>query len=263
MKRVACVVVLHDGAVLGVSRKDAPGDYVLPGGEHNEALGEDLAETAARELKKKTGLTADPRTFVQLLRGVEPGGETQITTFLARSYQGTMGSTELCMVCWVGWPALLRGAFGQYSARVRAALVDIDPDSWVDHYGSGSLRRAREEGMRWREMYLAERTALEFGYGFQPVPSSRVAFGDALACGDDPGTTETCWWARALRFRAERSGQVWGVDVVHVRISDGDGGASAGIGIRITLPAHPPWLPSDRKIVALTVGKDGRTVNPC
>jgi hypothetical protein len=120
-----------------------------------------------------------------------------------------------------------------------------------------------EEGMRWREMYLGERIALEFGYGFEAVPASRCQLGDALATSDDPSTTETCWWARALRYRAHRDGRADVVRVVHARISDSDGGAQESIALHLTPNPWPSWLPRDRRILALTVQKDGRMVNPC
>ena len=166
-------------------------------------------------------------------------------------------------MCWVGWPALLTGPFGAYNQMVREALTTERPEHWIAVHGSGSLRRAVEEGLRWREMYLGERVALEFGYGFEAVPSSRCQIGDALASSDDAATTETCWWARALRYRAQRCHRKDAIKVVHARVSDGDGGAEEGIAIQITPSPWPSWLPRDRKLVALTVGKDGRTVNPC
>lgn len=258
----ACIVVERDGAILGVSRKDKPGAFGLPGGKVE--LGEPPAHAAARELLEETGLRVDPASLVLVLQTEELGTGSLVATFWAPDPGGPVcaGPGE-GLVCWVGWPTVLSGPFGAYNRMVREALVQERPEHWIATYGSGSLRRAVEEGLRWREMYLGERVALEFGYGFEPVQASRCQIGDALASSDDPGTTETCWWARALRYRARRDGRYDVVRVVHARVSGADGDAQESVAIHLTPSPWPSWLPRDRRLLALTVGKDGRTVNPC
>jgi len=77
---------------------------------------------------------------------------------------------------------------------------DMPLAKWVDERnGSGTLTGAKELGMKWRNLALHERTAWEWGWGFQMVPASRVEFGDAMAEGDCPPLTETIWHSRRLR----------------------------------------------------------------
>lgn len=256
----ACVLIERDGGVLAVSRRNLPGALGLPGGKLEP--GETPAEGAARELAEETGLRVDPARLVLVYTGAE--GAHVVATFLAPDPGGDpVQPTGEGAVVWASWPALVAGPFGAYNAAARAALTESSPCHWIASFGSGSLRRAKEEGMAWREMYLGERAALEFGYGFAPVAASRVTRGRALAEGDSPGTTETCWWARALRWRAARCGRADTFEVIHATIADGDGGSASGLALVCTPSPRPGWLPADRVLVALTVGEDGRTVNPC
>jgi hypothetical protein len=137
---------------------------------------------------------------------------------------------------------------------------EMTTEEWIQQFGSGTLRRAVEENMCWRELYLHERSAFEFGYGFEPISGSRITFGKALASADDPATTETCWWARVLRWRAIRDNRPAKVDVMYITISEEV--TRESIGIVYYPETRPSWLPNDRVLVALTW--DGKqTVNPC
>lgn len=126
---------------------------------------------------------------------------------------------------------------------------------WIQTWGSGSLRRAFEEGMAYHDFYLHERTAMTFGAGFDAYHASRVTIGVPKAFPDCRATTETCWYARALRFR-----QPVGVTVkvVYITIEDCNG-KREGLGIEIipTAETWPEWLPHDMKILAMVA-----TVNP-
>ena len=145
-----------------------------------------------------------------------------------------------------------------------APVIGVSEDvAWTLKHGSGTLRRAIEEGMAYRDLYLQERAALEFGYGFDPVHASRLTTGKALASGDDPGTTETCWWARALRWRAERDGRPAEFRIVHARVVGTEGPPREGVAIVCEPSARPSWLPEGRILVAFTTDAQGRTVNPC
>jgi len=256
----ACVVVERDGGVLAVSRRGLPGALGIPGGKLEP--GESAAEGAAREVQEETGLLVDPSRLTLIYTDVD--GDHTVATFLAQDPGGAIvQASNEGVAMWASWPALISGPFGRYNAAVREALVATSPCHWIEALGSGSLRRAKEEGMAWRDLYLHERAALEFGWGFAPVGASRVTRGKALAEGDSPATTETCWWARALRWRAKRAGREDTFEVIHATLADGDGGTTSGLAIICTPSPRPGWLPADRALVALTVMPDGRTENPC
>lgn len=72
---------------------------------------------------------------------------------------------------------------------------------WIKHNGSGSLRRAQEENLDWFDMYVHERIAFEIATGACVVPSKDIVLNDAKAYPDTPAVTESCWYARVLRYR--------------------------------------------------------------
>lgn len=264
MPDASCVVILRDGAVLAVSRKHDHSQYGLPGGKVER--GESPEATAIRELEEETGYSGSPAQLQLVYFAKEPTSGTLVATYLMDDPGGApcggAGEPAAGVVAWVGWPALTQGPFGAYNAAVREALLDM-PEHWAKRWGSGTLRRAIEEGLAWRELYLEERAAFEIGYGFKVAIRSRLTWGRALAESDSPATTETCWWARALRWRSERDQRAARVEVVHARLDDGEGGISEGIAIRYEPLARPAWLPSDRILVAFTTDCAGRTLNPC
>jgi hypothetical protein len=133
---------------------------------------------------------------------------------------------------------------------------------WVMAYGSGTLRRAIEENMAWRELYLHERTAFEVGYGFIPARASRLALGKPLAEGDDPATTETLWWARVLRWRAARDKRDAAVTVTYAILDGEDNPTAEGIALIYEPVTRLDWLPADRVLLAFTADETG-TRNPC
>src|SRR5436190_23224078 len=75
----------------------------------------------------------------------------------------------------------------------RVALRRMEADEFIERHASGTLRKNKRLGMVWREQYLEERTAYEFGWGFQCLPRSRVTFGDAYTEGDTHAITEAGW----------------------------------------------------------------------
>lgn len=125
---------------------------------------------------------------------------------------------------------------------------------WIQKYGSGTLRRVVEENFAWKELYYEERTAFEFGYGFRPLLASRTSTGQPIAEGDNKAITETCWWARAIRWRL-------GTDtkVVHLTYTN-DAVREEGLGIILSHSA--PWWPKGRICAAFTT-QNGKSVNPC
>ncbi len=262
MSEAACVVILRGGLVLGVTRKGTTNAWGLPAGKVHGL--ESPREAAARELREETGLSVDADQLTYLYERQE--GDLRVVTYLSADPGGDLRPEPESKAGWVTWEQLFAGPFGDYNRRAYEALpaarLLAEAKTWILSWGSGTLRRAVEEDMAWRELYLEERTALEFGYGFHPAQQSRLTLGKALAEGDSPAVTETCWWARALRWRAGRDQRPATVRVVHARLSAAD---EVTEGIAITYEPHmrPAWLPADRTLVAFTTDPAGTSVNPC
>jgi hypothetical protein len=75
--------------------------------------------------------------------------------------------------------------------RVRLRLMSAE--EFIEKHASGTLRKNKSLGMVWKQQYLAERCAYEFGWGFECLPRSRVTFGDAYTEGDCKALTEAGW----------------------------------------------------------------------
>ncbi|MEZ0230176.1 MAG: hypothetical protein ACAI25_16255 [Planctomycetota bacterium] len=75
----------------------------------------------------------------------------------------------------------------------RIALRTMKAEEFIEKHASGTLRKNKRLGMVWREQYLDERTAYEFGWGFECQPRSRVTFGDAFTEPDSKSVTEAGW----------------------------------------------------------------------
>lgn len=118
-KLAACVLILRDGLVLAVSRKNDPNDMGLPGGKA-EPL-EELNVAAARELREETGVSVDPAVLVPVYDAVDSGGY-HTHTFSAEWDQcsGTIGSSEEGRVKWIKPSVLLDGSFSAYNAEMLA-----------------------------------------------------------------------------------------------------------------------------------------------
>ena len=110
LQRSVAVLVFReeDGRVLGVSRKDDPTAFTLPGG-HVEC-GESDAEAAARELKEETGL--DAGSLVPVYEAV--CGDSYCTTFEGE-IAGEVETDEPGVVKWCRPAELAYGPFGSYN----------------------------------------------------------------------------------------------------------------------------------------------------
>lgn len=216
--------------------------------------------SAIRELHEETGLAVQPDDVRHLYTGTVDG-ET-VVTYWAPDPGGQLVSSSEGHATWSSWLALTTGPFGAYNEAVRLAAVSMIPEMWVQEYGSGTLRRAIEEGMVWCDLYHHERAAMEYGFGFELVHRSRLTTGPAVADGDHPPTTETCWHKRALTYRA----QVCGLDrvyrVVWARVDHGDSHVQEGLAIVCECP-RPAWAPKGRVLLAFTTDDAGHPVNPC
>src|SRR4051794_16722101 len=77
--------------------------------------------------------------------------------------------------------------------RRRVAMRQLEADQFIERHASGTLRKNKRLGMAWREQYLEERMAYEFGWGFECQPRSRVTFGDAYTESNCGPVTEAGW----------------------------------------------------------------------
>lgn len=141
--------------------------------------------------------------------------------------------------------------------------------NWIMENGSGSLRRAKEEEMAFFEFYLHERIAFELATAAELLPSSRVLQGKAMAEPDERATTESCWYARVLRYRLKRVNLNVSVKVRYLNVTYSDESVKEGIGLvfeNIEDNEIFNWIPKNRTcfcFVSIWDGKNWDVENPC
>lgn len=120
MNQITAVTILlkdpNTGMYLGVSRKDDPNAFGLPGGKVDP--GETPVEAAVRELHEETGLIGDPNTAHEVFRRPCEGGKDGVEFFVATFVMATSGeinTTETGRVSWITKQTLFDGPFGKYN----------------------------------------------------------------------------------------------------------------------------------------------------
>lgn len=120
MKVAACVFVVNeDGKILGVSRKDDPNKWGLPGGKSEP--NESPEDTAVREAKEETGLDVYDLELI-FIRDV-PGLDDYRTYTFSAQYKkeqkiGSTSEEETGRVRWLTEEELLAGPFAAYNRRL-------------------------------------------------------------------------------------------------------------------------------------------------
>ncbi|HVI41290.1 MAG TPA: NUDIX hydrolase [Anaerovoracaceae bacterium] len=117
MKRAVCILLFNEeGKVLGVSRKDNPDDFGLPGGKVD--LGETEEEAVIRELREETGLE-----ITEITKVFQHSAEREYwTSCWTGKINGTIHTTEKGVVKWVEPEMLIQGCFGEYNKLLFESL---------------------------------------------------------------------------------------------------------------------------------------------
>jgi 8-oxo-dGTP pyrophosphatase MutT (NUDIX family) len=110
-KLSACSLLIKDGKILAVSRKDNHNDFGLIGGKVEE--NETPEQAVLRETTEETGL------HLTNLKEVfsAPCNGSVCTTFMAE-YNGEIKTDEYHIVRWVEWEDLFAGTFGDYNRQL-------------------------------------------------------------------------------------------------------------------------------------------------
>ncbi|ADG60117.1 MutT/NUDIX hydrolase [Acinetobacter phage Acj9] len=117
MKYSACVLIERDGKFLGVSRKDDPNDFGLPGGKMDP--GETISQCAKRECLEETGVVASILDLDDPFVAIE--GEYEVSTFhaiAATEKRTAISAQETGVVKWVTADELINSYFGEYNAAM-------------------------------------------------------------------------------------------------------------------------------------------------
>ena len=134
----------------------------------------------------------------------------------------------------------------------RWKIRSMTADQFIDNHASGTLRKNRRIGMTWKQHYLHERVAFEFGYGFEILPASRIIFGDARSEGDCAAITEAGWFCErhmALSVFPEDHYEVKYIEI------ETDGHRREGIGM-VLRATSAPWIPDGNVVFAIVTEYD-------
>lgn len=135
--------------------------------------------------------------------------------------------------------------------RVQVRMMSAD--DFVERHASGTLRKNKRLGMVWREQYLVERTAYEFGWCFECLPRSRVTFGDAYTEGDVHAVTEAGWhierYLELSTFPEDR------FETKYITVEHKDGSKNEGIGI-IVRETSAGFVPGGHIVFAIVAEFD-------
>lgn len=120
LPKAVTLLLLKDGKVLSVSRKDNPKDLGLPGGKVDS--GETLLQAAARELKEETGV--DAMSVTHVFEAVSSSGEYYSYTFQVMAWEGEPYSVEDGIVAWVD-PEVLIAPSQMFSDYNKALFTHV------------------------------------------------------------------------------------------------------------------------------------------
>lgn len=135
----------------------------------------------------------------------------------------------------------------------RLAIREMSAEDFIDNHGSGTLRKNKRIGMVWRDQYLAERTAYEFGWEFECLPRSRVTFGDAYTEGDCHSVTEAGWHCERYMTMAIFPEDYFEVKYISVEYADGTKKEGIGLIVRKT---SAPFVPNGYFVFAIVAQFD-------
>ena len=120
-------------------------------------------------------------------------------------------------------------------------LRTMPEDKWIEQYGSTKVRKAKRLGAKYKQKYLKERVAFEFGFNWQIIPASRVLFGDVNSDDESQHMTEALWLTDCYIAK-----QVFVCDQFefkYIYITNSDETETEGVGMICRQATNCPWIP--------------------
>lgn len=129
----------------------------------------------------------------------------------------------------------------------RCSIRTLSEETWIDKHASGTLRKNKAIGFSYRQQYLAERIAYEFGYGFEILPRSQITFGDPISEENCKPLTEAGWHIErymALNVFNDR------IEAKYIHASYRDNSSREGVGI-ILRETSASWIPAGHIVFSI------------
>jgi len=147
--------------------------------------------------------------------------------------------------------------------RVRARFMS--EAEFLFFHASGTLRKNARLGFDYKKQLLHERTAFDFGYGFEAIHESHVNWGAPITEGDCHAITEAGWHTdryESIAFPGDE------FEIKYLKIHTGNGPDREGVGI-IIRKTSAPYIPNNYVVFSLIAEVDVEkhdykdAVNPC
>jgi 8-oxo-dGTP pyrophosphatase MutT (NUDIX family) len=120
----AVVITNSKRQILLAGRKEAPGQYGLPGGKVEP--GEHPVIAAAREVFEETGIYVVPWRLVPVFDGPSVRTGRTVRSFVALEWMGEPQNREAGVdVKWGSWDDLAAGPFAAYHEKLRQKLTGV------------------------------------------------------------------------------------------------------------------------------------------
>lgn len=161
-------------------------------------------------------------------------------------------------------PSELVAMVGQhqpFSLRVEARL--ISEEEFIEKHASGTLRKNKQLGFHYKKQYLHERTAFDFGWGFECIHESHIDWGQPVTEADCAAITEAGWFIDRYQFFAFPGDQF---EAKYIQVHSDEIKEGVGIIIRHTSAS---FVPDGHVVFAIIAKIDNVThqyqsaVNPC
>lgn len=114
-------VIINNGKFLGVTRKNQPDNWGLPGGKKNK--NESPEECCLRELEEETGFKGKIISF--LLSRTDITVNKQVNAYLVEIVSGNMIPEDSIKVDWISEKELLSGVFKNYNKQTFEKLKQL------------------------------------------------------------------------------------------------------------------------------------------
>lgn len=123
IKKAAVVLLMNNGKILGVSRKNNSNDFGLPGGKLDK--NETFEHAAIRETKEETGLHIFGlnEIFIRYHDGFKAITFSAHYTGDIANYKNS-SSPETGVIQWIDFETLKKGTYGDYNARLEQHLIN-------------------------------------------------------------------------------------------------------------------------------------------